>query len=200
MSERGACAVCLQAISHGDRFALVGCEVVHRDCLPQIERSRSSIMAAKIIRLTAEVARERQEASRKQVVADDAENLARAARRARDVALADAAQWKALYESGVASTQDALGQARAAMRRRDEMKAMADAANNDLRLHVALGSMPAVANRSPATEIDDRDDASVRFSLLELDRTCENDEPDDTEITGDRDGTTQDTEEARVAR
>ncbi len=197
----GTCAVCVQPISKGDQFSLVGCESIHRACLPNMERSRSNIAAAKIVRLTAEVARERSLGATGRVELDRAINEARSARKARDIALADLASARSREEAAVAVSQQALAEVRAVRRQRDEMKDVATRAVGELHLQTVLagggitdptgqtsdghGSLPG----------DNRDDSEVRFSLLEFDHVHT------TEIAGGRDATaeTEETEETQEA-
>ena len=152
------CAVCLTPIVKADKFVITGSEVTHAVCLGR--QTIGTKRRLKIIEQTAEIAE-----LRTQVAALQATGV----RVLREESLRR--QQAELRESDYRRQRDE------ARRERDQALADRDAAQREARLHQALGPAPArpisppadaPPVQAPVPAKDGRDDAEIRFSLLEI--------------------------------
>lgn len=152
------CAACLQPILRMDQCTISGSEVFHRRCVANIEDSIGNRRQRQIHELTQAL-----EQSGRAV-----RQIERSAQQASRAAVSTAEQ----LTVALARAETALARATAesAVRRREhEQEVAALRAERDIaRAEAAIAAAPRIA--TPADNPDSPDDATMRFSLLELDR------------------------------
>jgi len=153
------CASCLQPIVRMDQCTISGSEVFHRRCVANIEDSVGNRRQRRVHELTQKL----EQAGR------TIRQLERTAARAEAAAGESADQLRALMEREVQSAADR--EAVAAIRERSHEQEIAKLrAERDIaRAEAAIATSASAAATTPELDTPDLDDASTRFSLLELD-------------------------------
>jgi hypothetical protein len=161
----GVCAACLISLGNGEKFVLMGTEVVHPGCVGrQTERTKLLMRLNEETRRAGNLAIEERR-QREMAVAADREHL-RVSAELREVKETMRRRFH-LEDEYRAQRDNARAERDRAFALRDEALRAAEAARREAALHQTLGPAPA----APATpEVkDERDPSEIRFSLLDLD-------------------------------
>jgi hypothetical protein len=157
----GVCAACLVPLAKGEKFVLMGTEVVHPGCVGGVT------VMTKLRRDLIESEREKGYLQRElRAQRDHAENLGRV----REIETRELAETKEamrrrfhLEDEYRAQRDNARAERDRAFVLRDEALRQAESARREAALH-PIRDAPAAP-----PEVDDRDPAEIRFSLLDLD-------------------------------
>ena len=167
----GSCAVCLVAFTHGEKFVVMGTEVVHQQCIG------GTTMATKHTHAIIEFKRRIATLDQELQLARVDVRVATGKQIPLEQEIADLKRQLRAHltiEAGYRQERDSARRARdAADNRLVDMTRERDAARREASMHQLLAATPPPPPQATTEPVvnDERDPAEVRFSLLEIDRS-----------------------------